>query len=151
MASARGHALTFSSHGAGPATVWADYASVRRLIWILLDNAIKYTPHPGIVQVSVSAKDQGVFITVGDNGIGVSSSDLPHIFGRFYRADPSRSNVEGAGLGLSIAKWIADAHQADIQVDSAENRGSIFKIGFPFKAIDRVSAAAATECRSMGR
>jgi signal transduction histidine kinase len=62
--------------------VWADYASVRRLTWILLD-AIKYTSSPGMIQVCVKAKDQGVFVTVEDSGIGVSAWDLPHIFDDF--------------------------------------------------------------------
>jgi heavy metal sensor kinase len=140
VAAARDHTLTFCSHSARPATVWADYASIRRLIWILLDNAIKYTPSPGIIQVSVNAKDEGVLITVEDTGIGVSSSDLPHIFGRFYRADPSRSNVEGAGLGLSIAKWIADAHHAQVQVETKEKVGSAFQISFPFMAVGLITA-----------
>ncbi len=150
VAAARDLTLTFSAHGAGPATVWADYASVRRLIWILLDNAIKYTPPPGIIQVCVNAKDQGVFVTVQDSGIGISPSDLPHIFGRFYRADPSRSSVEGAGLGLSIAKWIADAHHAQVQVETKEDVGSAFEIAFPFMAADRTPATVATTCNPVG-
>ncbi len=146
VATAREHTLTFSSHAMRPATVWADYASVRRLIWILLDNAIKYTPSPGFIEVSVNASDQAVLVTVRDNGIGVSSSDLPHIFGRFYRADPPRSDVEGAGLGLSIAKWIASAHQAQVHVESQENVGSVFQLTFSFLATDIPLAAAAAAC-----
>ncbi len=144
VAAAHDHTLTFSAHGARPATVWADYASVRRLVWILLDNAIKYTPYPGIIQVSVNASDQGALITVQDTGIGVSASDLPNIFGRFYRADPSRGSVEGAGLGLSIAKLIADAHHAQVHVDTKEHVGSAFQIAFPFMAADCAPALAAT-------
>jgi signal transduction histidine kinase len=150
VAAARDHTLTFSSHGTRPATVWADYASVRRLIWILLDNAIKYTPPPGLIQVTVEAGEQGVLVTVRDNGIGVSSSDLPHIFGRFYRADPSRSDVQGAGLGLSIAQWIANAHQARVHVESEENMGSVFQVAFSFMETDLPLAAAAA-CSSVRR
>lgn len=144
LAAGRGHTLTCSSQSAGATTVWADYASVRRLIWILLDNAIKYTPPPGTIHVSVNASDQGVVVTVEDNGIGVASSDLPHIFRRFYRADPSRSSVEGAGLGLSIAKWIADAHHAQVQVEAEENTGAVFRVAFPLLASDRAPAVIAT-------
>jgi len=61
---------------------------------------------------------------------------LPHIFGRFYRADPSRSQVEGSGLGLSIARWIANIHQAALSVDSKQNAGSVFRIVFPLLAVD---------------
>jgi signal transduction histidine kinase len=71
-----------------------------------------------------------VTIAVEDNGIGISPSDQAHIFDRFFRADPSRSQVEGSGLGLAIAKWIADTHGARISVDSKEGTGSIFQIIF---------------------
>ena len=66
-----------------------------------------------------------------DNGIGISPADLPLIFGRFYRADPSRSQVEGSGLGLSIAMWLANVHQAALSAESKLNSGSTFKVVFP--------------------
>jgi signal transduction histidine kinase len=65
------------------------------------------------------------------SGIGISDADLPHIFERFYRADPSRSQVEGSGLGLAIAKWIADLHHADLPVESPQQKGSAFRVVFP--------------------
>jgi len=74
---------------------------------------------------------------VEDNGIGIAAADLPHIFGRFYRADPSRSQVEGSGLGLSIASWIASVHQASLTAESKENAGAVFKIVFPVLSVDR--------------
>jgi len=58
-------------------------------------------------------------------------ADLPRIFDRFYRADPSRSDIEGTGLGLAIAKWIAEIHHADLPVESKENQGTIFQVVFP--------------------
>ena len=70
-------------------------------------------------------------VTAEDNGIGISTADLPNIFGRFYRADKSRSQVEGAGLGLSIALWIANVHGATISAESREEQGSVFRIVFP--------------------
>ena len=111
--------------------MWGDYSSLRRLLWILLDNAAKYTPAPGTIQVTVSAAADQVSVTVEDHGIGIPAADLPHIFERFYRADPSRSQVEGSGLGLAIAKWIADIHHARFTVESQENSGSVFQLVFP--------------------
>jgi signal transduction histidine kinase len=151
VAAARNHALTFSSHGSQPATVCADYASIRRLIWILIDNAIKYTPSPGTIQVSVNTSSHEVSVTVKDNGIGVAPSDLPHIFERFYRADPSRSTVEGGGLGLSIAKLVADAHSAHVRVESKENEGSVFQIVFPVLAANHAQQAVAASLNPVAR
>jgi signal transduction histidine kinase len=105
--------------------------SLRRLIWIMLDNAIKYTVPPGIIDVSLTTNGPSTIVLIQDTGIGISSSDLPHIFDRFYRADLSRSQVEGSGLGLSIAKWIAEKHRAEIAVASSEGTGSAFSIIFP--------------------
>ena len=68
---------------------------------------------------------------VSDSGIGIAQSDLPYIFDRFYRADPSRSQVEGSGLGLAIAKWIAEMHSGNLSAISEENRGATFRIVLP--------------------
>jgi signal transduction histidine kinase len=105
-------------------------ASLRRLLWILLDNALKYTPEHGEVSVSVRRTASAVLLEVSDNGIGIAPEDMPHVFDRFYRVDPSRGVVEGNGLGLSIAKWIADVHRAEIRLDSEVERGSRFTIFF---------------------
>jgi heavy metal sensor kinase len=130
----RGHTLTVHIEDGCHATVWGDYSSLNRLLWTLLDNAAKYTPAPGTIQVRLAVSEEKVTVTVEDNGMGISEADLPHIFGRFYRADPSRSQVEGSGLGLSIARWIADVHHASLLADSKENAGSAFKIEFPLLA-----------------
>ncbi len=111
--------------------VLGDFATLRRLIWILLDNALKYTPAPGCVDVVLSANYKNATVQVSDNGTGISEADLPHIFDRFYRADPSRSHIEGSGLGLAIAKWIAEFHHADLTVSSQLQRGSVFQLAFP--------------------
>ncbi len=132
----RGHTLTVNIEDGCHATVWGDYSSLNRLLWTLLDNAAKYTPAPGAIQVRLAVRGEKVTVTVEDNGMGISEADLPHIFGRFYRADPSRSQVEGSGLGLSIARWIADVHHASLSADSKENAGSAFKIVFPLLAVD---------------
>lgn len=141
-AAARDHTLAVSVNGAGHAYVRGDYSSLRRLIWVLIENAAKYTPSPGRIQVSVSAAASQVTISVQDNGIGISQIDLPHIFERFYRADPSRSHVEGSGLGLAIAKWIADVHDARLCVDSTEGVGSAFQVVLPVFLEEPVQADA---------
>ena len=113
-------------------TILGDSASLRRLLWIMLDNSLKYSHSPGRVDVLLSGDSSEAVLSVIDTGVGIAESDLPHIFDRFYRADPSRSNVEGNGLGLAIAKWIAENHHAEISVASRENEGTMFKVVFPF-------------------
>lgn len=111
--------------------VMGDLPTLRRLIWILLDNALKYTPAPGRIDVHLSTSAGKATVQVRDSGMGIAETDLPYIFDRFYRADPSRSQVEGSGLGLSIAKLIAEMHHADLSVVSAKNSGTTFQIVFP--------------------
>jgi signal transduction histidine kinase len=97
----------------------------------LLDNAIKYTPDGGTVQVSVHPENNhSVAITVKDTGTGISDRDISRIFERFYRCDPSRSEA-GIGLGLSFARAIARAHGGDITVASQPDQGSTFTIILP--------------------
>lgn len=113
------------------ARVSGDRASLRRLLWTLVDNAIKYTPIGGRIVLFVGGTGNGTALEVRDTGIGIPAALLPRVFERFFRADPSRSEVEGAGLGLAIAKWIADMHHASISVESTEGRGSVFRVVFP--------------------
>ena len=119
--------------------IWGDYPAVRRLLWIIIENAVKYSPEAGTINVSLETAAQSATVTIKDNGIGIREGDLPHIFKRFYRADSSRSQVDGFGLGLAIAKWIADVHQATISVESKEKVGSVFKILFPVSVGNRAS------------
>ena len=107
-----------------------DYSSLHRLLWILLDNAAKYTPGPGSLRLTLTVDRNQADVTVEDNGIGILAADLPRIFDRFYRADRSRSQVEGTGLGLSIALWIVNLPGASISAESGEY-GSVFRITFP--------------------
>src|SRR5205823_1137723 len=84
---------------------------LERAVLNLLDNAIKYTPSGGRVTVRASSDDSSVTIAVEDTGVGIPEDALPHIFERFYRADPARGKaIEGVGLGLSLVKWIVDQH-----------------------------------------
>ncbi len=111
--------------------VSGDYNAIRRLVVIFVDNAIKYSAPKQDVLISVNAEGGSAAIEVRDEGIGIAEQDLHHVFERFYRADKARSReMGGAGLGLSIAKWIADSHDAQIDVKSALGKGSRFKAVF---------------------
>ena len=81
--------------------------------------------------MALSANSRQATVEVRDSGVGISAVDLPHIFERFYRADPSRSNIDGAGLGLAIAKWIAEMHHADLTVASELQKGTVFQLVLP--------------------
>jgi len=99
---------------------------------ILVDNAVKYTPEDGSVFVSLRVEDGAALLTVRDTGIGLSLEDIPHVFERFWRADKVRSReFGGSGLGLSIARVIADQHEARISVESVLERGTTFTVKFP--------------------
>jgi signal transduction histidine kinase len=111
--------------------VRANEAQLRRLLLILIDNALKYTPGGGRVTIAAGADATGVTIAVADTGAGISPGDLPHVFERFWRADKVRSReAGGAGLGLTIAKQIAQLQGADLSVQSEVDRGSTFQIRF---------------------
>ena len=116
--------------------IHGDIRLIQRMIANLLDNAIKFTPPDGRVDVSISKNDnddnQDVNITVSDTGIGISPEDLSQIFERFYRCDPSRSQT-GTGLGLSFARTVARAHGGDITVNSVINQGSTFAVTLPVR------------------
>lgn len=99
--------------------------SLTELLNILIDNAIKYGDGKKIVVQTKRSKT----VEIADNGLGISKDDLPHIFDRFYRGDKSRGK-DGFGLGLSIAKQIADNHNAKIKVSSVINKGTTFKVIF---------------------
>ena len=115
---------------AGPAWTSADRSGLRRLVSILLDNAIKYTPAKGRIEVELKVIESRVLLAVRDSGIGIPVALLPRIFDRFVRADPSRGEVNGTGLGLAIAKAIADAHDVPLTVRSKEQEGSVFTAEF---------------------
>ncbi len=126
---ARANGLEFSVRAEGPLTVAGDAQALQRALLILLDNAAKYTPAGGWIRLESGCRGQFGVISVADNGIGISGEDLPHIFDRFWRADRARTRDRaGAGLGLSIAHWIASAHGGRIEVASEPGKGSVFTL-----------------------
>jgi signal transduction histidine kinase len=113
------------------ASVAANEAGLRRILLILIDNALKYTPPEGEIVISTTPRDGGIEISVEDSGEGIDHRALPHIFERFYRADPSRASHAGAGLGLSIAQALAQAHGSEIAVESEPGQGARFSMLLP--------------------
>jgi two-component system OmpR family sensor kinase len=112
--------------------VYGDPVRLRQMIWNVIVNGIKYTQPDGEVTISLQEKKDIALITIQDNGIGISNSDLPLIFNRFYRVDKARSREEGGtGLGLSICKFIVDAHKGSIDIESTLGEGTKFKIKLP--------------------
>jgi two-component system sensor histidine kinase CiaH len=117
-----------------PLTLWGDEGRIRQLLIILLDNALKYTPSSGRIEVSGRYQSNSVYISILDTGCGIAEDELPHIFERFYRGDKVRSRTQGGtGLGLSIAQWIVDAHGGVIRVHSKVNAGTKVELLFPRK------------------
>jgi len=110
--------------------VHADISLMERVFDNLIGNALKYTPEGGKVEVSLTARDQLVWVCVSDSGVGIASSDLPFIFDRFYRAAGERTRTTGAGLGLAITKRILDLHDARIEVLN-QHRGTCFRFCLP--------------------
>jgi two-component system, OmpR family, heavy metal sensor histidine kinase CusS len=109
-----------------------DAYALHRLFLILIDNAVKYTPPGGSITLALKRNNGSAVAEFRDTGIGVSADDLPHIFERFYRADKARSReFGGVGLGLSIARWVAEAHRGSIEVQSTPGSGSVFRVRFP--------------------
>ncbi len=115
---------------AGPVRANFDRTRIEQALAILLDNAVKYTPQRGKVTVSVGEHAGWVNLEVSDTGVGIPEDQIPSIFERFYRADEAR-NTAGAGLGLSIAWQIAEAHGGTITVESKPDQGSTFVLRLP--------------------
>ena len=128
LAVAKGITLELGNFEEAP--VEADPELVRQLCLILLENAVKYTPSPGTVRADVTADSTTCRLTVRDTGPGIDPGMLPHVFERFYRADPARGREGGSGLGLAIAKSIAEAHGAEIDVQSTPGEGTTVRVSF---------------------
>jgi heavy metal sensor kinase len=102
---------------------------IRRLVFNLLDNAIRYTPPGGVVSVRLESDDNNVQIVVSDTGVGIPTEAVSHVFERFYRVDKARSRQDGGfGLGLAIVKWIAESHNGRVELTSSPEVGSTFTV-----------------------
>ncbi|HTC48293.1 MAG TPA: ATP-binding protein [Candidatus Aquilonibacter sp.] len=127
--------------------VLADRSAVQRLLAILLDNAVKYTPPPGAIEMELDTQEDMAVITVRDSGIGIAESEQSKIFERFYRVDKARSReLGGAGIGLAIAEWIVQQHRGSITVQSRLGKGASFSVAFPLQStsatLDQTSKSA---------
>jgi heavy metal sensor kinase len=112
--------------------VEGDRSRLKQVFVNLLDNAIKYTPENGLVEIKVSAINGNAVLEIEDNGAGIPTDALPHIFGRFYRVDKARSRqLGGAGLGLSIVKAICAAHGGKVEAQSQEGHGTRLRVELP--------------------
>ncbi|WP_155299948.1 sensor histidine kinase [Deinococcus kurensis] len=126
------HNVTLHLQPAGdPLTVPGHRDEVQQLLLILLDNAVKYSPGGTRVGVRVQGQPGSVQVDVEDQGVGIDAEDLPHIFHRFYRADPARQRQGGTGLGLAIAQLIASRHGAALFVARTGPGGTVFRVTFP--------------------
>jgi heavy metal sensor kinase len=115
--------------------VKGDAIAIDRLLMILVDNAVKYTPPGGRCEIALTTSDAEAHISVKDSGVGIDTEDLESIFERFYRADKTRSReISGAGLGLAIARWIANVHGGSITAESELGAGSEFQVRLPMLA-----------------
>lgn len=132
-----------ASLGEQPAIISGHRAALHRLFLVLLDNALKYSSHGGEIIVRVATGDSQIVVEIEDFGCGIREADLPHIFKRFYQADPSRSDG-GHGLGLALAEKIVHAHHAEIDVRSKERAGSTFRVAFLARQATPTPAALST-------
>ena len=113
-----------------------DAPRMQRVLYNLIQNAIRHTPTDGTITLTLRGNPGGVELTVADTGEGIPGADLPHIFDRFYRGEPARtrdssSAAPGAGLGLAIAKGIVEAHGGSISASSTPGTGAVFKVVLP--------------------
>lgn len=126
--------IAVESHLPPSVPLRADAARIEQLLFILLDNAVKYTPDGGRVRLEAAVKKDRLELKVSDTGIGIPPEEQEHIFERFYRVNKARSRAAGGtGLGLSIARWIIAAHGGSTQVASAPGKGTTFTVTIPLE------------------
>jgi two-component system OmpR family sensor kinase len=121
-------AIRVSVNELEPLRVRGDAVRLRQLFLNLVENAVKYTPKNGTISITLRRTDNKAIVSISDTGIGISKKDLQKVFDRFYRV---KTDGSGSGLGLSIAKWIAEAHHGTLHVVSREKRGSTFTVTLP--------------------
>ena len=128
------------------ALVLGDQTRLTQLVINLVDNALRYTSPGGTVSVAVMGQAGWATLRVEDTGVGIAAEHLPHLFERFYRADPARARTDGgAGLGLAIAQWITQAHGGQISVDSTLGQGTTFSVRIPLAQAVAASGSRAKE------
>ncbi len=129
---AQSRSITLDLEALEPRIVFGDRERLRRVLLNLVDNAIKYTPAGGRVTLSLRERDGQVSLSVRDTGIGLSETEQEHVFQRFHRAGSARDHgAQGSGLGLCIARSIAEAHGGTLQVASRRGEGSTFTVCLP--------------------
>jgi signal transduction histidine kinase len=130
LAAQRGVQLT--EHSQSNVIVSGDQTRLTQLLINLVDNALRYPPSGGYVLVALIGNVGQAELRVADTGIGIAAEHTPHLFERFYRVDPARARADGgAGLGLAIGQWIAQAHGGQITVESEPGVGSTFTVRLP--------------------
>lgn len=129
-ARAAGDAIEFRGNGSAP--IDADDEALARAVWNLLDNAVKYSPKPSHVEVSLRHRDGHVFIAVQDHGIGIPEHEQAEVFSKFYRGEQARTQgIKGTGIGLAMVDEIVKAHRGHVEVESEPGKGSTFTIVLP--------------------
>lgn len=131
LADAGGNGVQISCRAGDDIMACVDETLFIRLLDNLISNAVSYGRKNGRVEVSLLRGQGEIIGTVSDDGSGISEEDLPHIWERFYRADASRAGGSHSGLGLSMVKWIAEAHGGCVEVQSTPGKGSVFTFRFP--------------------
>lgn len=116
---------------AGACSLMADPLLLRRALSNLLANALRYTPRGGTIALSAAERGEAVVISVADDGAGIASEHLPHLFDRFYRADAARSSTDSTGLGLAVVRSIVELHGGAVSVRSQPGKGTCFEMLFP--------------------
>lgn len=121
-----------------PVKIYGDETTIRQMIRIFLDNAVKYTPEGGSIKVSSKVDGEKILLSISDTGIGIAPENQEKIFDRFVRIDKEAlvSAANGSGLGLSIAKWIADSHGIKISVASELGKGTTFTLTIPKSSVE---------------
>jgi signal transduction histidine kinase len=118
-----------------PVVVFGDPEELARVIDNMVDNAVKYTPEDGAVQVTMTVADDEVSVEVADTGLGISTNDQQHVFSAFHRStNPNALSIPGTGLGLPIAQRIAESHGGSLTVTSELGRGSTFRFTLPLRS-----------------
>ncbi len=134
MARAKGRALEFKLTHIEPLQINGSPDRMKQVLFNLIDNAIKHTDDGGTISLSLARQGQYAVMRVSDTGVGIPPEHVERIFDRFYQTDPSRAHHDpndGFGLGLSIAKWIVEAHHGTISVESQLHKGTTFVISIP--------------------